>query len=96
MYADCAKGVINSRPEDTKALKCIHVLTLSRRSILLKSLQFRKSPQIKTIFTRTLNLNIHTCIYTYHSRFIPEGVAEASQILFRDAHVLPRRMNIET
>jgi hypothetical protein len=26
-------------------------------------------------------------IHTYHSRFIPEGVAEASQIFLRDAHV---------
>jgi hypothetical protein len=25
-----------------------------------------------------------------HLRFIPEGVAEASQILLRDAHVLPK------
>jgi hypothetical protein len=25
-------------------------------------------------------------IHTYHSRFIPVGVAEASQIFFRDAH----------
>jgi hypothetical protein len=25
----------------------------------------------------------------YHQRFIPEGVAEPSQILLRDAHVLP-------
>jgi hypothetical protein len=29
-------------------------------------------------------------LHTYHSRFIPEGVAEASQILRRDAHVLPK------
>jgi hypothetical protein len=29
-------------------------------------------------------------IHTYHSRFIPEGVAEASQIFLRDAHVLPK------
>jgi hypothetical protein len=29
-------------------------------------------------------------IHTNHSRFIPEGVAEASQILLRDAHVLPK------
>jgi hypothetical protein len=28
-------------------------------------------------------------IHTYHSRFIPEGVAEASQTFLRDAHVLP-------
>jgi hypothetical protein len=28
-------------------------------------------------------------IHTYHSRFIPEGVAEVSQIFHRDTHVLP-------
>jgi hypothetical protein len=33
-------------------------------------------------------LNIH--IHTYHSRFIPGGVAEAFQIFLRDAHVLPK------
>jgi hypothetical protein len=31
-----------------------------------------------------------TNIHTYQSRFIPEGVAEASQIFLRDAHVLPK------
>jgi hypothetical protein len=31
-----------------------------------------------------------TYIHTYHSRFIPEGVAEASQIFLRDAHVLTK------
>jgi hypothetical protein len=29
-------------------------------------------------------------LHTYHSRLIPEGVAEASQIFLRDAHVLPK------
>jgi hypothetical protein len=29
-------------------------------------------------------------IHTHHSRFIPEGVAEASQIFLRDAHILPK------
>jgi hypothetical protein len=28
--------------------------------------------------------------HTYHSRFIPEGAAEASQIFLRDAHILPK------
>jgi hypothetical protein len=28
--------------------------------------------------------------HTYHSRFIPEGVAEVSQIFLRDRHVLPK------
>jgi hypothetical protein len=31
---------------------------------------------------------LHT--YTYHSRFNPEEVAEISQILLRDTHVLPK------
>jgi hypothetical protein len=34
-------------------------------------------------------------IHTYHSRFIPEGVAEASQILFPDAYVLPKLLSCE-
>jgi hypothetical protein len=29
-------------------------------------------------------------IHTYQSRFIPEGVAEVSQIFLRDTHVLPK------
>jgi hypothetical protein len=29
-------------------------------------------------------------IHTYHSRFIPGGVAEVSQIFLRDTHVLPK------
>jgi hypothetical protein len=29
----------------------------------------------------------------YRSRFIPKGVAEASQIFLRDAHVLPNYQN---
>jgi hypothetical protein len=33
-------------------------------------------------------------IHTYHTRFIPEGVAEASQILLRDAHVLPNYLAV--
>jgi hypothetical protein len=31
-----------------------------------------------------------SCLHTYHSRFIPERVAEVSQIFFRDTHVLPK------
>jgi hypothetical protein len=31
--------------------------------------------------------------YTYHLRFIPEGVAEASQIFLRD--VLPKLLNYD-
>jgi hypothetical protein len=36
-----------------------------------------------------------TYIHTYHSRFIPEGVAETSQIFLRDAHVLPTLVSYE-
>jgi hypothetical protein len=32
----------------------------------------------------------HTYHITHHSRLIPEGEAELSQIFFRDAHVLPK------
>jgi hypothetical protein len=35
-----------------------------------------------------------TYIHTYHSRFIPEGVAEISQI-HRDAHVLPKDLGMK-
>jgi hypothetical protein len=31
-----------------------------------------------------------TLLHKYHSRSIPEGVAEASQIFLRDTHVLPK------
>jgi hypothetical protein len=35
-------------------------------------------------------LLLSKCVHTYHSRFIPEGVAEVSQIFLRDTHVLPK------
>jgi hypothetical protein len=34
-------------------------------------------------------------IHTYHSRFISKGVTEASQIFFRDAHILPKLLSYE-
>jgi hypothetical protein len=34
-------------------------------------------------------------IHTYHSRFIPEEVAEAFQKFLRDAHVLPKLLSYE-
>jgi hypothetical protein len=46
-------------------------------------------------FDINLNDSLNLCqklnipIYTYHSRFIPQGLAEAFPIFFRDAHVLP-------
>jgi hypothetical protein len=38
--------------------------------------------------TSTLYIEKNSLCYTYHSRLIPEAVAEASQIFLRDAHVL--------
>jgi hypothetical protein len=37
----------------------------------------------------------HTYIHTYHSRFIPEGVGEVSQIFLLDTHVLPKLVSYE-
>jgi hypothetical protein len=37
----------------------------------------------------------YTYIHTYHSRVIPEGVAEVSQIFLRDTHVLPKLVSYE-
>jgi hypothetical protein len=34
-------------------------------------------------------------MHTYHSRFIPERIAEASQIFLRDAQVLPQLFSYE-
>jgi hypothetical protein len=34
-------------------------------------------------------------IHTYHSRFIPEGVADVSQIFLRDTHDLPKIVSYE-
>jgi hypothetical protein len=39
---------------------------------------------------RAATLYFQTYIYTYHWHFIPEGVAEVSQIFLRDTHVLPK------
>jgi hypothetical protein len=40
-------------------------------------------------------MNLHTYLHTYHSRFIPEGVAEVFQIFLRDIHVLPKLVSYE-
>jgi hypothetical protein len=38
---------------------------------------------------------INLYIHTYRARFIPERVAEASQRVLRDAHVLPKLFSYE-
>jgi hypothetical protein len=42
----------------------------------------------------TAHQTIHF-VHTYHSRSIPEGVAEVSQILLRDNHVLSKLVSYE-
>jgi hypothetical protein len=39
--------------------------------------------------------NIVIIIHTYHSRFITERVAAASQIILQDAHVLTKLLSYE-
>jgi hypothetical protein len=38
---------------------------------------------------------VYSCVYTHHSRFIPEGVAEVFQIFLRDTHVLLKLVSYE-
>jgi hypothetical protein len=49
---------------------------------------------VENIVPRTFYLTI-TYIHTYHSRFIPEGVAEAYQIFLLNTHALPKILNYE-
>jgi hypothetical protein len=46
---------------------------------------------LNNICTINTSPNIHTC----HSRFIPEGVAEASQIYLQVNHILSNRLSYE-
>jgi hypothetical protein len=48
--------------------------------------------QVVKIIAESLS---HTYIHTYHSRFIPEAVAEVSQIFLRDTHILPKYVSYE-
>jgi hypothetical protein len=43
----------------------------------------------------SVEIYYYNYIHKYHSRFIPEEVAQASQILLRDAHVLPKLLSYE-
>jgi hypothetical protein len=63
--------------------------------IAFKSLTGRESAIKKTLLNVALLKHHHTCIHTYHSRFIPEGVTEASQIFLRDTHVLLQIVSYE-
>jgi hypothetical protein len=48
-----------------------------------------------TALTRPLLQLFLKYIHTYHSRFIPEGVAEVSQIFLRHTYVLPKFVSYE-
>jgi hypothetical protein len=40
-------------------------------------------------------IRTNTYIHTYHSRFIPRGVTEVSQIFLRDTHFLSKLVSYE-
>jgi hypothetical protein len=50
---------------------------------------------LNSLFIDTTNLAFVIYIHTYHSRFIPEGVADAAHIFLQDAHVLPKLFSYE-
>jgi hypothetical protein len=59
-------------------------------------LQPRTEALLKALITKragTKDVNIY--IHTYHSRFVPEGVEEVSQIYPLDIHVLPKLVSYE-
>jgi hypothetical protein len=62
------------------------VTTLRASSIYVVVLIF---PSCSICNLQRAILCIHTYIHTYHLRFIPEGVTEASHIFLRDAYILP-------
>jgi hypothetical protein len=49
----------------------------------------------QTLVLQNKKENIKIYIHTYHSRFIPEGVAEVTQIFFRDTHVLSKLVSYQ-
>jgi hypothetical protein len=46
--------------------------------------------KISCRFIVLIKFYVFLLLHTYHSRYIPEGVAGASQIFLRDAQVLPK------
>jgi hypothetical protein len=81
-------GCRNSDGQSWKPKKLIikfHILRLSQKH--------KASNFYELYFYVTATKKIH--IHTYHSRFIPEGVAEVSQIFPRDTPVLPKLVSYE-
>jgi fructose-1,6-bisphosphatase len=54
-----------------------------------------KPTHVKGYINNISKSEIKTYIHTYHLRFIPEMVAEVSQIFLRDTHVLPKLVSYE-
>jgi hypothetical protein len=50
------------------------------------------------VITSGIERERYVCMYvnTFHSRLIPKGVAEVSQIFLRDAHVLPKLLRYDS
>jgi hypothetical protein len=65
-----------------------------RNRIHFVAFVFIKSTKISREFTLLMLERINK-IHTYHSRFIPEGVADVSQIFLRDTHVSPKLVTYE-
>jgi hypothetical protein len=79
----------NKKPYECKAEGCGKSYC-DARSLRRHTENHHQPPPDHSKFT-IININIHT----YHSLFIPEGIAEASRIILRDAHVLPKWLSYE-
>jgi hypothetical protein len=51
--------------------------------------------EVTNTFWQVVRARTTDLLHTYHSRFIPEGVAEVSQIFLRDTHALPKLVSYE-
>jgi hypothetical protein len=86
---DLADGRAIPLSDTTRLLK-LKLFSLHLRSRnRIKNKITNYSKQAHEVQTQTIH------IHTYHSRPIPEGVADASQILLRDAHVLSKLLSCE-
>jgi hypothetical protein len=62
----------------------------------ISSMDFMKHVEVFYFYGPALDILLLTYIHTYlHSHSIPEGAAEASQTLLREAHVLPKLVSCD-
>jgi hypothetical protein len=87
----------NYPPRNGHALKLNNWMTLNRK--VLKKLKLNlcciTMEQLANCAPGVIERVLIMGTYTYHSRLIPERVAEASQTLFRDAHLLLKLLSYE-